>query len=152
MQDSRRVIQKQFTLGDAAVDGLLSGIAGGAVMAAFLVVTGLATGEGLAAILAHFDPGPTADPLRGAVMHLAASAVYGALFGLLWRTVSRGGQNPALAIFSGLIYGGVLFMVAERIIIPAGPSGLLAIPAWSLGLAHVIYGMSLGLLVARFAG
>ena len=88
------------TAGDAAVDGLLAGAAAGVAMATYLVVIGLVAGEEPTVVLARFDPSGAgaAAPLIGGVMHLAVSAVYGLLFGLIYRLTGRGrlaGRRPA---------------------------------------------------------
>src|SRR5439155_8205458 len=75
--------------GDAAVDGLISGVAAGLLMAIFLLAAGWIGGRGLADVLRQFDPGPVPAPLTGAITHLAVSGVYGILFASLWRPLKR---------------------------------------------------------------
>jgi hypothetical protein len=50
---------------------------------------------------------------------------------------------------AGLAYGLVLLLVAEVIVLPATGSPLRDIPIVHFALAHVIYGVVLGLLIAR---
>ena len=73
------------TAGDAAVDGLLAGGAAGIAMGVYLAVSVLLLGEGPARMLARFDPAGSAAPVAGVLMHLAVSAVYGLVFGVIYR-------------------------------------------------------------------
>src|SRR5690242_7556896 len=84
-----RAGRAQSGWGDAAVDGLLSGVAAGLLMAVFFLAAGALGGQGWAATLQQFDPGLTPTPLTGAVTHLAVSGVYGILFASLWRLMGR---------------------------------------------------------------
>ena len=71
--------------GDAAVDGLGRGLIAGLLMGAYLLAVGMLSGAALPALMARFaavDGNPPA--LIGALTHLGTSAVYGALFGVLW--------------------------------------------------------------------
>ncbi len=132
--------------GDAAVDGLLGGLAGGVAMALFLVITGLIGGEGAADILGRFAPSGGADPLVGALAHLAVSAIYGAVFGVL--TIPFRGRVPGW--LAGLVYGLALYGVTQIIISGAG-AALRGFAPVNFALAHVIYGLVLGWRVGRNA-
>lgn len=148
MTESKRSLGKTTTVADAAVEGLLSGIAAGVLMAFSLIGLGLITGDAPASVLGRFDPGEQAAPLTGGLAHLAVSGVYGILFGLGWHFLQR--RLPALpAWLGGLVYGVVLFGLAEALLLPATGSPLGEIPAAQFGLAHVVYGLSLGLLTGR---
>ena len=146
MSQMKSVLSRQSTIGDAAVDGLLGGLGGGFVMAIYLVAAGLAGGELPATVLSRFDPSAAAAPLTGALMHLAVAGVYGMVFGIGFRWIRIRSRSVWLL---GLAYGAALFMLAEAIILPGTRSSLLAVPVWSFGLAHVIYGVTLGGLVGR---
>ena len=138
------------TAGDAAVDGLLAGAVAGIVMAAYLVVTGLLAGEGPASVLVRFDPAKQGSPLAGAVVHLAVSAVYGLLFGLVYRLVGRGRLRGRTAgALMGLVYGLVLLLVAQGLTAVDAGAALREIPTVHFALAHLIYGLVLGWMVAR---
>ena len=149
MADSKGLTQKETTLGDAAVDGLLAGGGAGVLMAAYLIVAGLAVGEGLTVILGRFDPGGTASPVVGALTHLAVSGIYGALFGIGWRIVPRGWRGRWTGLGAGLGYGLALFGVAVALLLPATTSPLSEIPALHFAAAHALYGLALGRLMAR---
>ncbi len=135
------------TIGDAAVDGLLGGLVAGIGMAGYLVIVGLTAGEGPGLVLGRFAPSAEASALTGALMHLAVSGVYGMLFGLGWWLLVRWRGVPAW--LAGLIYGIVLLLVAEAIILPSTGSPLAQIPLVHFALAHGIYGVILGFLVGR---
>jgi hypothetical protein len=138
-------IQKSRTVGDAAVDGLLAGMAAGVVMAVYLLVTGLIAGETFISILSRFSPGEPTTPLSGALAHLAVSAIYGALFGVIMMTLRQ--RVPAWA--TGMAYGVVLFLVARYALLPGTGSSLQEIFPLNFGVAHLIYGGVLAILIGR---
>ena len=143
---------RRRTAGDTAVDGLLAGAVAGIAMAVYLVVAGLLAGEGPAVVLARFDPSGAgaASPLIGAVMHLAVSAVYGLLFGLIYRLIGRDRlAGRAAGALMGLVYGLVLLLVAQGLALISASVPLREISALHFALAHLIYGLLLGWLVAR---
>jgi hypothetical protein len=93
MARTQPILRKKTGAGDAAVDGLCSGVLAGAAMGLYLVLIGMRIGQGPAVVLGRFDPAGGASPLTGALAHLAVSGVYGLLFGLLgylgtgWRRI-----------------------------------------------------------------
>jgi hypothetical protein len=137
--------------GDAAVDGLLSGVAAGVLMAVLLLAAGALGGHGWDWVLRQFDPGAAPTPLMGAVTHLAIAGVYGILFASLWRLIAPiGGRLPAW--LAGLIFGVLLWLLAAGVNTARANLGggwLLGIPAAQLAAAHLLYGASLGWLVSR---
>jgi hypothetical protein len=145
------VHQTKSGWGDAAVDGLICGVAAGLLMAIFLLVAGWLGGRGLADVLRQFDPGAVPAPLTGAITHLAVSGVYGILFGSLWRPLGRAWASlPAWLL--GLAYGVLLWLLAASITAARaglGAGWLQGIPAAQLAAAHLIYGLALGGLVQR---
>lgn len=171
MTESTRLAHKSKTIGDAAVDGLFSGVLAGVLMAAYLVVVGLVVGEGPGTVLGRFAGGEVTTPLVGALSHLAVSAVYGALFGAGWHLIARRWpftstlrqvQNTTglsasdrlragslLTWMGGLAYGVVLLVLAEVVILPRTASPLQEIPLVHWAVAHGIYGLTLGVLIHR---
>ncbi|MFQ5859865.1 MAG: hypothetical protein ACE5LU_30080 [Anaerolineae bacterium] len=149
MLNGKQLKRKETTVGDAAVDGLLAGVVAGIVMAAYLVAIGVVTGEGPATVLARFAPGAGASPMTGALVHLAESAVYGALFGVGWRLVGRRRPHRLLTGLAGLAYGVLLLLVAKAIILPGTASPLREIPFVHFAVAHGVYGLVLGFLTGR---
>ena len=146
MSQMKNLVAKRSTLGDAAVDGLFAGLGAGIVMAVYLVAAGLIGGDGPALVLSRFDPSVTASPPMGALIHLAVASVYGMLFGVAYRFVPLAWLPTWLM---GLVYGMVLLAFAEAVVLPSAESLLRAVPFWSFGLAHLIYGVTLGVLVGQ---
>jgi hypothetical protein len=149
MTEITHMTRKERTAGDAAVDGLCSGVLAGIGMAVYLLAAGLLGGEAPALLLGRFDPGQAASPMNGLLAHLAVSGVYGLLFGLAWRLGSRWRQPPAW--LAGLAYGVALLLVAESFTlrISGMSSPLLGIPLVHIAISHLIYGLVLGVLVNR---
>lgn len=146
MATSEPNLFKATTAGDAAVEGLVHGIIAGVAMAAYLVVAGLLGGDSPATMLGRFGLGSEASPIAGVLGHLAVSAVYGIIWGLIWRSVHhRSGVPGSLA---GIAYGLVLFL-GSQVLLPAAGSPRAAVPAVHLAVAHVIYGLVLGLWSGR---
>jgi len=149
MTGNEVLTSKPTTAGDAAVDGLLSGVAAGIVMAVYLVAVGLVMGEGPGIVLSRFDPGEGASPLTGALMHLAVAGMYGMLFGLGHRLVARRWRHILPGWLTGLAYGLALLLIAEAVILPGTDSPLREIAFVHFALAHMIYGLVLGSLHGR---
>jgi hypothetical protein len=148
VSESKRTLGKTTTVADAAVEGLLSGIAAGFAMAASLIGMGMVTGDTPASVLGRFDPGGRGAPVTGGLAHLAVSGVYGILFGLGWHRVHR--RLSVLPDWvGGLVYGMALLGLAETLLLPGTGSPLGEIPAAQFALAHAVYGLSLGLLSGR---
>jgi len=147
MANSKPLTQPAARIGDAAVDGLIHGVIAGAAMAAYLVAIALLSGAGIAMMLARFDPGEGASPLRGALMHLAVSGVYGIGFALIRRLVDR--RMRLSGWLAGLVYGAVLFVIAEAFVLPGASSPLREIPALHFAVGHGLYGLTLGFLGGR---
>lgn len=147
-QTRKRVGERR--VGETAVDGLLAGLAAGAVMLGVLVVAGWLVGLGPAVTVGRFDPAPAGRWLPGLTTHLAVSAVYGLLFALVVAGVVR--LRPALARWTwllGLGYGLLLWGMAQGFLLPGVGSPLLAIGALQMAPAHAVYGLLLGVLLAR---
>jgi hypothetical protein len=144
------LMRKEKAWGDTAVDGLLAGLVGGLVMGLFLGLVGWLAGRSPLELLGLFDPAQAGSWLTGLLAHLAVSAIYGALFGLLLGVVGR--LRPSLLRWGwllGLGYGLLLLMLARGIVLPAVASPILQITAVHLLIAHVVYGVVVGLAVSR---
>jgi hypothetical protein len=146
MSQMKNLVAKRSTIGDSAVDGLFGGLGAGIIMGIYFVAAGLIGGEGPALVLSRFDPSAAASPLTGALVHLAVASVYGMLFAIGHRYAHIDRLPTWL---DGLLYGVALLLLAEVIILPGAQSALRAIPVPSFGLAHVIYGVMLGILVGQ---
>ncbi len=150
MTTQRALSDHKFGLRDVAVDGLWRGALSGAGMAVYLVIATTALGEAPFSVLTRFtSQGVTASPLVGAFSHLAVSAIYGAVFTVLWHLIARRSSQGGLALVGGLVYAGLLFVFSEFVLLPAVQSPLLAVSALHWGIAHFVYGLVLGALTAR---
>lgn len=154
MTRTNQIVNREISTSDAAIDGLLSGVAGGLVMAAYLVVATLVAGVPPQATLALFALDPDSGPLMGALAHLAVSGIYGVLFGVGYAVLlRRRDYNPPVwlhAVIGGL-YGLLLLLAAWTLILPATGSQLQQIPLVQLTIGHLLYGFVLGWLVYRRA-
>lgn len=138
------------TVGDTAVDGLLAGIGAGLVMALFLLVAGLVGRETPANVLGRFDLMQANSALSGLLTHLAVSAIYGLIFGLLLGAVLR--LRPSLLRFgwlAGVLFGLALWLLARGAFFAGVDSGLAQFTAVNLLLAHGLYGLLLGVILSR---
>jgi heme A synthase len=141
---------KSKTIGDAAIDGLLAGIVAGLVMILFLLVTRILSGGSLAEVIGRFDPSGANNLVTGALAHLAVSAIYGAIFGLLFIVLIR--LRPTLRRFgwlAGLIYGLLLYAIALGAFSAGIDSGLADYSAPVLLISHALYGLVAGFVVGR---
>lgn len=146
MASTNTISTKSTTAGDAAVGGLFSGLIAGLVMAAYIVAAGLLQSIGPLAIWARLG-GTLDNPLTGLLAHLAVSGVYGVVWGLFWRPLhSRVPRLPAW--LAGLIYGVILLVVAQAAAAALNPL-LMDIGLAHRAVAHLVYGLTLGLLTAR---
>jgi hypothetical protein len=150
MADSKSMPESNRTLGDAAVDGLLAGVGAGLVMAAYLWVVGLLQGTPTAVTFGRFDPGGSAAPLTGGLVHLGVSAVYGAGFAMARRIASGlPGIGRAPGWLLGGVFGLLLLAVALGLILPGTNAAMRDVPLVHLAVAHLAYGVTLGILSSR---
>ena len=129
--------------GDAAVGGLLHGLAAGLAMAAFLVLAGLAQGQTPASVLGVFTISGEPNVLAGLLGHLAVAAVYGLVWGVAWRLLGPRLRVPA--ILAGLVYGLLLWGVLQVLVRSIGAQLALLAP-WALLGGHLVYGLVVGFL------
>ena len=140
--------QTHRSAGDAAVDGLLAGIGAGLLMAAYLVVAGLLSGNGPAEVLGGFDPGQSGSAVLGLLTHLAVSGIYGVLFAVAFRAITRRWPSARrLNWLFGLLYGALLFLVAQFIILPTGNSPMAGTAVPHVVIAHLLFGLLLGVRI-----
>ncbi|MEJ2262437.1 MAG: hypothetical protein P8X95_03280 [Anaerolineales bacterium] len=135
--------------GDAAVEGLFSGMIAGIAMVIYLLLAGLTFGEGPLTMFSHFGGGGGSTPLVGLLLHLGVSGVYGIAFALICQlTARRRGFRPTLWVVGvlGGAYGLVLWFLAQSFLLPATSSPLMTIPSSHLLVAHLIFGIFLGLV------
>jgi hypothetical protein len=152
MTDTKGIIDREISASDAAIDGLLSGVQAGLVMATYLVLTGWLGGGDPLARLSLFAPDPKSGPLVGLLAHLAVSAIYGVLFGVGYAGLLRRptyNPSPWLHALIGALYGLLLLLAAWTLILPATGSQLQQIPFVHLVIGHLLYGALLGWLLYR---
>ncbi|MGH2543275.1 MAG: hypothetical protein ACRDIB_10770, partial [Ardenticatenaceae bacterium] len=130
-----------------AVDGLLSGLGGAVVMAAYLWVGGIVSGLAPGTLFDHLT-GETPSTLTQLLTHLAVGAVYGALFALAYRLVRRLWKSGPLWPVAGA-YGVLLWLAAEILLLPGTGSPLPTVAQAHFAVAHLLYGLVLGLLLTR---
>ena len=141
---------KKRAAGDSAIDGLLAGLGAGLVMGLFLLLVGLVSGIAPIDVLGRFDPAQANSPVGGLFTHLAVSAIYGVIFGLLFQALVR--LRPSLTRLGwlvGLLYGLVLYAIARGAIGAGVNSGLAQYTTAILLSAHAVYGLVAGLVVGR---
>lgn len=150
--DTKKIINREISAGDAAIDGLLGGVLAGLAMAAYLLVYAWVSGVGLLDMLALFAPNAESGALVGVLAHLAVSGIYGALFGVGYAMLLRRKDfSPPIWVHAviGAAYGLLLLAAAWLILFPATGSRMQEIPLTHLAIGHVLYGAALGLLVYR---
>jgi hypothetical protein len=141
---------KDKTIGDAAIDGLLAGIGAGLAMALLLLIVGALSGDSPVMVMERFDPVGSNNLTTGLLTHLAVSAIYGAIFGLLFLALVH--LRPSLPRFgwlAGLIYGLVLYAIAYAGISAGAETGLVDYSTTVLLLAHAVYGLATGFVIGR---
>lgn len=131
-------------LWDPAIDGLLPGITGGIVFAAYLLLIGALAGQGPGQVFSRFGA-EAISPGLGALNHLGVSAVYGALFGFIWSLTKK----RILWAPLGLAYGLVVYAISALLILPALGSPLLETSMLHWAVAHGIYGLVLAWTMDR---
>jgi hypothetical protein len=146
MNNGKTISVQKNTAGDAIVAGLFAGLLAGLVMLAYLVITELVAGHPPLVVLGWFASGNNGVPLLGGLMHLAVSGVYGSFYGLIRYAIPGRWRSRLPGWLSGMLYGLFLFAVAELFLLPGTGSPLLAIPGANLALAHLIFGLVLGLI------
>ena len=144
VSNQERMEARRASFGDRAVDGLFGGLWAGAAMGLYLILVGMFSGESISAVLSRFAFEPGAAPLTGLLSHLAVAALYGILFGLVSRLLV---QIPLNRWFLGLVYGAVLLLISQFMLMPGVDLPLRAFPLVHWALAHLIYGWVLSMAV-----
>lgn len=146
MNNEGSISTHKSSASDAVVSGLYAGVLAGLVMLVYLVIAGLVRGQSPQAVLGLFSPGKESVPLLGGFVHLAVSGIYGSFYGLVRFWIPERWRSRLPGWFSGMVYGLLLFALAKSFLLPGMGSPLQAIPVIYFGLAHVIYGLVLGIL------
>jgi hypothetical protein len=139
--------------GPAMQAGAMAGLAGGLVLALFMLAVSLIQGQdiwvgvkaagfpflGETALQPGFALGPV---LVGLITHFAVSAMWGAIFGGLFA-----GSSPSATIAWGAIWGLIVWLAMSRVVLPVVGAGPIAS---SMGAAvsvfeHLLFGLALAL-------
>lgn len=153
MAEINAYVYRDISTGDAAVDGLAGGVVGGVLMAVYLEAAGLVMGEGLGRMLSRFNPQEGDSLLVAFLLHLAVAGVYGILFGILYRVavlLRKDLLAPLPSAVLGSVYGILLLLMARGVLLPGAGSALMEIPVLHFGIAHLLFGISAGLLAYQF--
>lgn len=149
MSETRSMIRRQETTGDVAVEGLFSGLIAGLIMALYLILAGLTYGESLIGTLSRFATDEGSTPLVGLLLHLGVSGVYGIFYDLGCQFTLRRRANVLSPLWAGAIggfYGFLLLVLARYVLLPSTGSPIREIPVLHLSIAHLVFGVALGLL------
>jgi uncharacterized membrane protein YagU involved in acid resistance len=138
--------------------GAVAGLVGGVAMAVVgaLIATAMSTDiwltpERIAALVfgpvAAATPGFDAAPvIVGSLLHLALSALFGAVYALLISKVLRVTTEYGAPVVGGLVYGLLIWLVAYFIVLPVLNPLLLDVYAPSFIIQNLVYGTVLGLV------
>jgi hypothetical protein len=141
MEKSSTQFKERGSMGELAVEGLFAGIAAGLVMLLYLMVSGILSGEAASVMPGRFSIQVPPNPLQGALLHLAVSGIYGMLFGIIWRFV--GGRISCW--LAAVLYALAIYLLAIFVLLPGTGTPLLKIAPLHFVLAHLVYGLGLGL-------
>ena len=140
METNSTQFKERGSMGEMAVEGLFAGIAAGIAMLVYLLVSGMLTGVAASVMAGHFSIQVPPNPLQGALLHLAVSAIYGMLFGIIWIFAGRRISCWVAAV----LYALAIYLLAVYVLLPSTGSPLLEIAPLHFGLAHLVYGLGLG--------
>jgi hypothetical protein len=119
---------KAQSASDAVIDGLMAGILAGVGMLGVIILMGLMVGLNPAEVLSKFGTGQNITPLTGALVHLAVSGIYGAVFGMLVYLLPMRFRERVPGWLTGLVYGSILLLVGLGFLLPGLASPLAALP------------------------
>jgi hypothetical protein len=138
--------------------GAIAGLAGGLAMALVGAVIALAVGadiwhtpKAIGSFLfgpaAVATPGFVAGPvLAGSILHVALSALFGAVFALLISRVLRLTTEYGAPVVGGLVFGALIWMIAYFVVAPLFNPLLLEVYAPSFIIQNLVYGTVTGLV------
>jgi len=135
------------------VTGAIVGLIAGIVMAMWAMIVAAVMGAGLLA-----PPQMIAEPLFGPfhmgtfnagafvvglMIHMMVSIVFGIIFAAIWQGIARGG---IAAIIAGMMYGLIIWVVMSYVVAPVAGSHIAQqMPVWAWIVAHLMFGVVLGL-------
>ncbi|RPI31522.1 MAG: hypothetical protein EHM70_11330 [Chloroflexota bacterium] len=145
----KETLVKPFEIGDSAIDGLFGGMLAGFVMEIYLTMSGLLSDLQLSDALTRISPIQGPRPVSGVLLHFAVSGIYGILFGLVFSWVMQRQTRRHWGWIAGTAYGALLLLMAVVFILPNNDSAIGEIPLIHLTVAHLLYGLILGLSIKR---
>ena len=135
------------------VPGGIAGLIAGVVMAMWAMIVAAVMGAGLLA-----PPQMIAEPffgpfqmgtfnavafVVGLVVHMMFSIAFGIIFALIWQGIAQGG---IVAVIGGMMYGLIIWVVMSYVVAPVVGSHIAQeMPLWAWVVAHLMFGMVLGL-------
>jgi len=151
---------------DRIVHGVLGGLAGGIVMAMIMMIVTAAMGMGLLrplyliAATVHqpwaMHSGVGLVPLIiGLMIHMVNSAIFGIIFALLLGAVARHSSVwPVSGALVGMAWGALILVINQAVVLPVVDPAMASATGGMLlwwAMSHLMYGLGLGTVVARFA-
>lgn len=138
-------LEQNKNTADLAVDGLVRGLAAGAGMAVVLLAGGALVGIPPEELLVRFNPDSSGGWLKGLLIHLSVSGIYGVVYQVGMAGLTRLTRVSLPGWLSGLVYGLALFGLALGLWLPGLSSSLADLPGWLLALGHMVYGLIIGM-------
>ncbi|GAC1431312.1 MAG: hypothetical protein NVSMB65_04820 [Chloroflexota bacterium] len=150
--------------GDVVVQGALGGLVGGMIMAMIMMIVTAAMGMGLLrplyliAATVHqpwaMANGVALAPLIiGLMIHMLNSAIFGIIFVLLLRAVTRhSGVGAASGAVVGMAWGALVLVINQTVVLPLVDPAMASATAGMLlwwTVSHLMYGLVLGAIVAH---
>jgi hypothetical protein len=143
MEPTNKPKEENLRIEDAVINGLFSGVLAGLAMILVLALVGSFTQPKITDLLGLFDPTGNQNNFTGGFAHLAVSAVYGLIFGLLWKLFFPRHRIPVW--IGGMVFGGLIFVFSELFFSLGSGTTLYQIPSLLFGISHLVYGTTLGI-------
>ena len=162
LDETRRTLSAEWLLASVEV-GFVAGVVAGASMPVIAMLEAIVTGGDVwrppEAVVEMFfgelHAGADVEAIivvTGSITHLLLSAVFGVMFALITGVTRRSAALPPL-LLTGVAWGlgrwgSNTYLVAPRL--AGGQLMTAAMPQWTWIAGHVLYGLALGLLYARW--
>ena len=144
MTDQQTLVEKRISLASVAMNGLFNGLLAGVIMALYVVLAGQVVGGSNWAFMGYLDITHSGMPGQAILTHLAISAAYGVIYGMLRRLTRLDQQNLLPGWLAGVTFGLLIWAMTITWILPVDHFVLGPLPAGYLLFAHLIYGLVLG--------
>ena len=144
MADHETLVARRVSLVGVVTNGIFNGLLAGVMMALYMALAGLVVGGSNWAFMGYLDITHSGVPGQVILTHLAISAAYGVIYGLVRRLTRLDQQNLLPRWLAGVTYGLLLWTISIAWILPKDHFVLSPLPAGYLLFAHLIYGLVLG--------